>query len=278
MSVFDELRDSPEGRALRDLVRAIAVRVTGKSSVSLRSGLGKVSPLGKFDDAHKDEDCFLIGNGPSLNQTDLSQLRGKHVFGLNKIYLMFEKCPIDLSYLVAVNPYVIEQSVSTYREMDVPVFMPKTRAISAGLTGKNHFGIRIEGGFSFGEHMTSTFAEGATVTFTAMQLAFAMGFKRVFLIGVDHSFKQEGKPNEAQKMTGDDPNHFHPDYFKGVQWQLADIEGSEIAYQIARYVYHREGRQIIDATVGGKLDLFPKVDYSEAVAMCEARKRDPVRP
>ena len=62
MSVFDELRDSPEGRALRDLVRAIAVRVTGKSSVSLRSGLGKVSPLGKFDDAHKDEDCFLIGN------------------------------------------------------------------------------------------------------------------------------------------------------------------------------------------------------------------------
>ena len=48
--------------------------------------------------------------------------------------------------------------------------------------------------------MTDEFSEGYTVTYYALQLAFAMGFQNVFLVGVDHSFKQTGKPNEKQRM------------------------------------------------------------------------------
>ena len=29
------------------------------------------SKLNKYQDVHKDEDCFIVGNGPSLNNTDL---------------------------------------------------------------------------------------------------------------------------------------------------------------------------------------------------------------
>src|SRR5207249_4177016 len=32
------------------------------------------------------EDCFLLGNGPSLNKVDLSALNRYHLVGLNKIY------------------------------------------------------------------------------------------------------------------------------------------------------------------------------------------------
>jgi hypothetical protein len=32
---------------------------------------------------------------------------------------------------------------------------------------------------------------------------------------------------------------------------------------MARQAYHADGRRIFDATVGGKLTVFPKVDYDK---------------
>jgi hypothetical protein len=118
---------------------------------------------------------------------------------------------------------------------------------------------------SFGTDPTKPLVYGHTVTYVAMQLAYYMGFKRVFLIGVDHSFAQKGNPNEMQTMEHDDPNHFHPDYFKGHRWQLADLDGSELSYQTARLLFNRDERLIFDATVGGKLEVFPKISYEEAL-------------
>ena len=48
---------------------------------------------------------------------------------------------------------------------------------------------------------------------------------------------------------------------KGFKWQLPDLAGSERAYTLAREAYTQAGRRVLDATVGGKLTIFPKVDY-----------------
>ena len=62
---------------------------------------------------------------------------------------------------------------------------------------------------------------------------------------------------------GDDPNHFAPNYFgTGFKWQLPDLKGSERAYRMARQAYEAAGRSVVDATVGGKLTVFPKVDFN----------------
>ena len=54
-----------------------------------------------------------------------------------------------------------------------------------------------------------------------------------------------------------------PNYFgKGVKWQLPDLDTSEVGYIMAREAYAKAGRQVVDATVGGKLTIFPKVDYN----------------
>jgi hypothetical protein len=89
-----------------------------------------------------------------------------------------------------------------------------------------------------------------------------MGFQKVILIGVDHNFVTQGKPNATVTSQGDDPNHFAPGYFgKGFRWQLPDLDTSERSYAMARQAYESAGRQVVDATVGGKLTVFPKVDY-----------------
>jgi hypothetical protein len=104
--------------------------------------------------------------------------------------------------------------------------------------------------------------EGSTVTFVALQIAFHMGFEEAVLVGVDHSFVTKGAPNAAVISAGDDPNHFSADYFgKGFRWQLPDLEASERAYLLARRAYEAAGRRVMDATIGGRLTVFPKVDY-----------------
>jgi hypothetical protein len=42
---------------------------------------------------------------------------------------------------------------------------------------------------------------------------------------------------------------------------LPDLETSEVGYALARESYRNSGREILDATIGGKLTIFPKVDY-----------------
>jgi len=79
---------------------------------------------------------------------------------------------------------------------------------------------------------------------------------------VDHNFTTQGPANATVVSQGDDPNHFTPGYFgKGFRWQLPDLDGSERAYHLARQAYTQAGRRVVDATVGGKLQIFPKVDY-----------------
>ena len=105
--------------------------------------------------------------------------------------------------------------------------------------------------------------EGGTVTYIALQVAYYLGFQEVILVGVDHNYVTQGKPNATVASQGDDPNHFSPGYFgKGFRWQLPDLETSERGYRLARQAYAAAGRRVLDATVGGKLAVFPKVDYN----------------
>ena len=104
--------------------------------------------------------------------------------------------------------------------------------------------------------------QGTTVTYVAMQIAFYMGFNQVILIGVDHSFTTKGTPHSVVTTDDKDLNHFDDQYFgKGFRWQLPDLDGSELAYRMAKYHYERKGREIVDATIDGKLQVFRKVEY-----------------
>ena len=89
-----------------------------------------------------------------------------------------------------------------------------------------------------------------------------MGFSQAILIGVDHNYSTKGTPNTTVVSQGDDPNHFHQGYFgKGFRWQLPDLDTSERSYRMARQAYEQAGRQVLDATIGGKLTVFKKVAY-----------------
>lgn len=227
----------------------------------------------KFKDIHKGESCFIIGNGPSLNKMDLSPLKNHHTFGLNKIYLLFDKVDLNLSYHVAVNPLVIEQSVKEFESLSCPSFLAY-RCAHKLIKALEHIYFILPQGklYTFQTDLSKEIFEGYTVTYVAMQIAFYMGFSQVFLIGVDHNFVAVGNPNNKQFLQGEDPNHFHPSYFGNKEWHLPDLEASELSYSMARFHFNRDGRQIYDATVNGKLQIFPKISYEQALENCSKKQ------
>lgn len=216
----------------------------------------------KFHNIHSGKRCFVIGNGPSLQKTNMTKLRNEYTFGLNRIYLMFRELGFSTSFFVSINDLVIEQSAGDIQGLDIPKFVSWRSRKWLDPQEDLFFIYTTYTGPKFAKNAAGRLWEGATVTYVALQLAFYFGFSEVILIGVDHNFTTKGKPNTTITSEGDDPNHFNPNYFgKGFRWQLPDLETSEIAYEMARRAFEADGRKVLDATIGGKLTVFPKVDY-----------------
>lgn len=229
--------------------------------------------LKKFRNVHVGERCFIIGNGPSLKRTNLSRLQDEFTFGMNRIYLLFSELGFTTSYYLSVNDLVIEQCAQDILSLQVPKFLSwRSRDFIQNALGENNvlpvdpplsFLYSTYSGPKFAHDARHRLWEGATVTYIAMQLAFHMGFKKVILIGVDHNFTTKGEPNTTVVSQGDDPDHFDGNYFgKGFRWQLPDLETSERAYRMAHQNYADANREILDATIGGKLTVFPKIDFN----------------
>lgn len=226
-----------------------------------------IKRLAKLKDVHKGKRAFIIGNGPSLKQTDLSKLKNEITFGMNRIYLAFPVWGFTTTYLCITNDLVVEQFVGDINAQTIPKFIAwrSHRHFSEDMPFSKlpTFVYTSYTGPGFTRDVRGRVWEGATVTNLALQLAYYMGIEKAILIGVDHNFKDKGEANKTIVSEGDDQNHFMPNYFgKGVKWQLPDLDTSEIGYTFAREAYCKAGREVVDATVRGKLTIFPKVDYN----------------
>lgn len=226
-----------------------------------------IKRLGKLKDVHKGKRAFIIGNGPSLKQTDLSKLRNEITFCMNRFYLAFPELGFSATYLCITNDLVVEQFVDDINALSLPKFIAwrSHRHFSPQLPTPKlpTFVYTSYTGPRFNRDVRGRVWEGATVTNLALQLAYHMGIEKAILIGVNHDFASKGDANKTVVSQGDDPNHFMPNYFgKGVKWQLPDLDTSEIGYTFAREAYRKAGREVVDATVGGKLTVFPKVHYN----------------
>ncbi|MFM2359564.1 MAG: hypothetical protein RLY16_1557 [Bacteroidota bacterium] len=232
--------------------------------------------LHKYKDVHQGEDCFIIANGPSLKNMNLECLADYHTFSLNKAHLLKELFKIDFTYHVCVDDIVLAQihDIVAQGKMGCTSFLSINGTTHQNLTPiqNDHTEyLFTDAPWSFYKDITQPICEGYTVTYVALQLAFYMGFKNVYLVGVDHSWSNNTSSNVVDTLKGEDKNHFHPDYFKNMKWHMPDIKGNEASYALARHQYDAAGRSVLDATVGGKLQVFPKIAFEEALQLCKKK-------
>ncbi len=220
--------------------------------------------LKKIRNAYAGEKAVILCNGPSLNKVDFDLLKGVYTFGLNKINLLFDRTDFRPSSIVAVNSKVIEQNIDFYNNTDIPLFID-SHALKLGLKpAESKINLHTVDIPSFALDCSYSLFQGYTVTYVAMQIAYHMGFKHVALVGCDHYFGEVNKPNETLEAHGHDQWHFNSDYFtNGVSWDAPDLRQSEISYLLAKSVYEKNRRKLINATSGGSLELLPKINLRD---------------
>lgn len=213
---------------------------------------------------------LVVGNGPSLNDSPLDEFSSIPAIGMNKIDLLFSRVKWRPSMIVCINNLVIKQHWRSFVQSKIPVYLSwKGRwFVKRKFRGDVNYFLDLPSP-EFSTELPDGVGAAATVTYAALQIAYYMGANPVILFGIDHNFTFEGNPQEYAKRKGEDVNHFDPNYFKdGDWWGLPNLETSELGYSYAKAMFEKDGRQIFDATIGGKLDIFDKVSVSTAKSLC----------
>jgi glycosyltransferase involved in cell wall biosynthesis len=250
-----------------------------------------------FRDRHAGQRCFIMGNGPSLNRMDLSKLEGEIVFGCNGVFLLYDRISWRPTYYTCVDSRVLPDRAVEIDQMlrshpDMVAFFPTEIREHTG--DRRKFAVRAlippergryfltEKPQSMDDLPFSMFSMSAneglvqpfTVAVTMLQLAFYMGFDEVYLIGCDTSYvipkdvEKEGLTAKGELGLGltskedNDPNHFDPRYFgKGRKWHDPQTDRMIEHYGYAKQVFEKAGRRVFNATVGGNLEVFERVDF-----------------
>ena len=246
-----------------------------------------IGDIEQFHNKHVGERCVIIGNGPSLNDLELGRLRNENTIGVNGIFYA-EALNFPLTYYVVEDTSVMNENQEAIKEYAAGhKFFPTIYRKSYGevdveegsLSGVTYFtmnrGFYAKESPNFCVPRFSTNASqrlycGQSVTIINLQLAYYMGFSEVYLIGMDFSYtipdsaKVEG---DLITSTEDDVNHFHKDYFgKGKTWKDPKLDRVMNNYQLAKVMFEADGRNIYNATAGGKLEIFERRDFHDTFA------------
>ena len=244
----------------------VALNGQKKSSESyLRSIKGK----------YKGKRCFVLGNGPSLTPEDLDKLKGEVTFASNRVYKIFDKTdwrPTFFGMLdegVAAADGVIEGINSFACEKKFALqegyyIFKKFEGDTCLLHGWYERKYLDNPGFS--EDLTEGVYCIASITYMLIQIARYMGFDEIYLLGMDNRYaysrlrdgtivKNEGVANYFGENNIAMPN---PDSAVAT-WEM------DVAYEYAEKYSREHGFRIFNATRGGFLDTFERVNLDDVL-------------
>lgn len=250
---------------------ALRLNQTREDSFEITNGVNHKRLL-SFKDRHKGQRVFIIGNGPSLNKTDLSLLKDEVTIGCNGLFLIYDKMGFLPTYYTVEDTLVAEDRADVINRMHgtTKVFpsdlkyclMPDEDTVYINFIRPGYKNFP-----QFSEEFASHVYWGGTVTFLNIQLAWYLGSREVYLVGVDHSYQGAKEEDEKEKFTvtsrTSDVDHFHPDYFgPGFRYHDPNVERMEQGYVKAKEIFDKNGRRIYNATAGGKLEVYERADYN----------------
>jgi len=248
------------------LIKKIAYRVFRKfmflkKKVSL---LKSKKNLKRLRNVHKGERCFIIGNGPSLDVNDLKKLKGEICFGTHRIYEIFGDTDWRPTYYCAQDHNLIKTSTKNINQV-------KTKYKFIAIYGDNWYKELKGGTFikldirpfypelpNFSEDISDCIFEGFTVSYMCLQIAAYMGFKEIYLLGIDHNYSKVILPDGTFFEDNKIQDHFSK---KDLIENVPQLFKSTLAYEKAKNYAESNEIKIFNATRGGKLDVFNRINF-----------------
>lgn len=228
----------------------------------------------KYCRIHEGERCFIVGNGPSLCVEDLKKISDYPTFASNSIFKIYPQTDWRPTYYLCVDPTYIDcHREEIIREVDSKKFISCRVEFPQDCNTErifeyNKFKINKWNDKSafVKEDVSEFFSVGYTVTFTALQLAFYMGFKEIILIGVDFSYPIARNSKGKIVRTGVESSvHFYKDSKNEQKYNVFNYEGALAAYIKAKEFADDNDITILNATKGGNLDVFDRITLDSVI-------------
>lgn len=232
-----------------------------------RANIEETERLKSLKGIHKGERCFIIGTGPSLKIMDLETLKNEYTFAPNRIYELMDVTDWHPTYYMCQDHTIITTFTDKIKMINSELcFLPINYKNNFKDSRYRFFVLREKqyypGDALFSKDVSKFIGQGYTVTYGAIQMAIYMGFSEIYLLGIDHNYNiirdAKGRPVKKEDGAGNYPQGM-VNYMD--MNNLPRIEESTIAYETAEKVSRKMGVRIYNATRGGKLEAFERVDF-----------------
>ena len=225
-----------------------------------------------YKNKYQDRRCFLIGNGPSLCAEDLTRLyqNGEITFAFNRIYNIFDQTEWRPTYYISQDEKMLAGCADAVNQLDLPTkFIPIQLRWWHNIHIKDavYFNIIDQqvddpAKFSFSDNIARGIYNSSTGMYTAVQIAAYMGFKEIYFIGVDHHFRVSQNNNGEIVVDNSVKDYFTEKYNEDkANLYIPNTEKSTLTYEAMKLHCEKRGIQVFNATRGGKLEVFPRVDF-----------------
>lgn len=224
--------------------------------------------LQSYHNKHTGQRVYIIGNGPSLAETDLDLIENEPSIAMNRIPLIYEKTKWRPTYYLMVSDNVRhpEWGESWIKSVNMAVDYPLTHCFIAeqftdilktpekvtSIKCMTEYRIGQQGSFS--RNASQYLSKTGTTMNMAFQLAYFMGFKEVILLGADMNW-QTLSSNES------DSNHFDPTYGANIPNGERERIRMRNTHSYANSMFRKDKRHIINASLNTMIDVYPLKQY-----------------
>lgn len=243
--------------------------------------------LKKYKNIHKGKRVYLIGNGPSLANTNLDLIKDEYSIGMCQISLIYEKTIWRPSYFVFASSNCQDERWGKEWTESVLKAANEPKTISFvwekyhdHLDRKNKLqnvewikSISEKKPNSNGDYEESWWPENiekrmdksGTTMNLALQLANYMGFSEIIFLGTDLGYSHQKKLNE-------DPNHFLGKYNADIPEKKVNKINNQMAnvHRLARKNIPEEVK-MYNASLSTKLDVYPRICYESLATKNEIK-------
>ena len=224
-----------------------------------------IRKLRKLHNTHVGERCFIIGNGPSLNAADMDKLTREFCFASNRVDRIFEFTDWRPTFYCTQDISIIQKFRTEITNIQAPYkLMVYSGSRKTGYIGKAMYtpfaGLdRYPQPPLFSKDISQFIGEGYTVTYTCMQVAAYMGFSEIILLGMDHNFPVDVTPEGNVVINADAGEHFYGS--NGILNHYPMLYKVDLSFKTAKEYAEKHNIRIVNATRGGKLEIFDRVDF-----------------
>jgi len=219
----------------------------------------------KFSKSIQGGRCFILGNGPSLCAEDLDVLyrNNETSFASNSIYKIFCQTKWKPTYYF-LQDWRAMPDADTLKLMKIPKFLALYLAKSE-LFDENVYYFNLDFRMWYGDPTCEVqfsdgieiLYDGGTVVYSAIQAAANMGYNEIYLLGVDNNYPIEALYNGT--IINNDVNTYF--YGNNNNPHPGASEWARNSFKCARDYSDRHGVNIYNATRGGSLEVFERVDF-----------------